>query len=243
MHITTQGLVLREVAYKETDKILTLLTKNQGKVTVTARGCRKKSSPLAAGCQLLAWSEFVLYEYKGRWSVKEVAVDREFSGLRLDLLRFSLACYFAELTEALSIEDLPQPELLSLVLNCLHVLEKKTELPVSLVKGVFEFRLACQSGYEPILDCCSRCENPNPINPQLSLLHGTIHCKSCGVNAIPLTSSTLSALRFIAETPAKQLFSFQMAQPNALTLPCERYLLTQLDRPFATLDFYKSLLP
>ena len=70
MHITTKALVLRGVDYKESDRILTLFTQEQGKLTVSARGCRKKGSAIAAGCQLLAWSEMVLYDYQGATSRK-----------------------------------------------------------------------------------------------------------------------------------------------------------------------------
>ena len=80
MHMRTKALVLRAVDYKESDKILTLLTQESGKLTASARGCRKKGSPVAAGVQLLAWSDLVLYEYRGRWTVKEAAVEREFQG-------------------------------------------------------------------------------------------------------------------------------------------------------------------
>ena len=62
MHITTKALVLRTTDYKESDKILTLLTQDQGKLAAAARGCRKKGSAIAAGCQLLVWSEMVLYD-------------------------------------------------------------------------------------------------------------------------------------------------------------------------------------
>ena len=82
MHLTTNALVLREVNYKESDKILTLLTEKEGKLTVSARGCRKKDSPIASACQLLAWGEFTLYEYNGRWAVKETASERLFDGVR-----------------------------------------------------------------------------------------------------------------------------------------------------------------
>lgn len=51
MHMTTMAVVLREVSYKESDKILTLLTEQAGKQTVSARGCRKKGSQLAAACR------------------------------------------------------------------------------------------------------------------------------------------------------------------------------------------------
>ena len=96
MHCTTKALVLRGVDYKESDRILTLLTQDMGKVTVSARGCRKKNSPLSAGCQLLCWSEFVLFQYQGRWTVKECSALREFRGMRTDLEKFALGCYFAE---------------------------------------------------------------------------------------------------------------------------------------------------
>ena len=49
MHCTTKALVLRGVDYKESDRILTLLTRDMGKVTVSARGCRKKNRPCAGG--------------------------------------------------------------------------------------------------------------------------------------------------------------------------------------------------
>ena len=124
MHLHTKALVLRETAYKESDKILTLLTQEQGKLTASARGCRRKGSPLAAGSQLLVWSDFILYEYQGRWSVKEAEVEREFRGMREDLDKFSLGCYFGEVTQALALEGLPSPELLSLILNSLHALDR-----------------------------------------------------------------------------------------------------------------------
>ena len=47
MLLTTQGIVLRETNYKEADKILTVLTRDFGKRTVKARGCRRKTSSLS----------------------------------------------------------------------------------------------------------------------------------------------------------------------------------------------------
>ena len=116
MHMTTKALVLRQVDYKESDKILTLFTQEQGKLTASARGCRKKGSALAAPCQLLAWSEMVLYDYQGRWTVKEASTERLFQGVRDDLERLALGCYFAEVAELLAVEGVASSELLSLIL-------------------------------------------------------------------------------------------------------------------------------
>ena len=64
MYLNTKGLVLRTTAYNDTDSLLSLLTPNHGKITVKARGLRRKNSPLMAPCQLLAYGDFTLFEYK-----------------------------------------------------------------------------------------------------------------------------------------------------------------------------------
>ena len=90
MQLTTQGLVLREVNYKESDKILTVLTQDMGKLTVSARGSRKKGGGISAAAQMLVWSEMTLYEYRQRWSLKEAVTNREFRGVREDLESYAL---------------------------------------------------------------------------------------------------------------------------------------------------------
>lgn len=238
MFLTTQALVLREVTYKESDKILTLFSKEVGKITATARGCRKRNSPLSAGCQQLFWSQFVLSEHKGRWWVKEVAIEHEFQYLPQDFARFSLANYFAEVGEVLAIEDVPQEELLTLLLNCLYVLDSRLDLPISMIKSVFELRVACESGYEPLVDTCSICQKPQPTAPQLSFLGGTIHCRNCGGRGFPLSTALLETLRYLVSAPPKEIFHFQLDQLKDLATLSEGYLLSQLDCQFPTLAYY-----
>ncbi len=69
MRQVVHGIVLREVAYKESDKILTVLTDKNGQMTVSARGSRKKGGGVSAAAQLLIWSEMTLSEYRGRWTL------------------------------------------------------------------------------------------------------------------------------------------------------------------------------
>ena len=178
MHMRTKALVLRETAYKESDKILTLLTQEAGKLTASGRGCRKKGSPIAAGCQLLVWSDMVLYEHRGRWAVQEAAVEREFRGMRDDLVKLALGCYGAEVTELLAVEGVPNPELLSLLLNSLHALDK-LDRPPALVKAAFELRCLCLAGYGPLLDACAVCGREPPEDPRFHLREGVLHCAAC----------------------------------------------------------------
>ncbi|MEH2937280.1 DNA repair protein RecO [Oscillospiraceae bacterium 44-5] len=248
MHITTMALVLRTVDYKETDKILTLLTQDQGKLTASARGCRKKGSAIAAGCQLLAWAEVVLYDYQGRWSVKEAAVERLFQGVRDDIERLALGCYFAEVTELLAVEGEENPELLSLILNSLHALDKLPEKPLPLVKAAFEWKAMALAGYEPLIDGCAVCGAHPSENPRFHLREGVLHCAKCrgevgeGIS-MPLSLPALAALEHIVHGDPKRLFSFRLeGEPlKELADAAEAYLHTQLERGFSTLDYYKSL--
>ena len=145
MHLKTPALVLRVTDYKDHDALLTLLSPNHGKLTVKARGLRRKNSPLVAPCQLLAYGEFTLFEYRGQYTVNEAHSIELFTSLRRDLGKLSLGTYFAQVSELISQEDLPNPELLSLLLNCLYGLSR-LELPERKVKSVFELRAACLAG-------------------------------------------------------------------------------------------------
>ena len=222
MHMTTKALVLRSVDYKESDKILTLFTQEQGKLTVSARGCRKRGSAIAAGCQLLAWSEMVLYDFQGRWSVKEAAAERLFQGVRDDIARLALGCYFAEAAGLLAVEGLPSPELLSLTLNSLHALDKLSDKPLSLVKAAFEWKAMALAGYEPLID------------------GGMVRGEDFSVSLPP---RALAALEHILHGDPQRLFSFRLEGEalKQLAGSAEDYLLTQLERGFSTLDYYKKL--
>ena len=82
MFLTTRGLVLREAKYKETDKILTLLTETDGKLTVKARGVARARSKISAASQLLTFSDFTLFGSRGRWTINEAESVEQFRGLR-----------------------------------------------------------------------------------------------------------------------------------------------------------------
>ena len=245
MYLTIQGIVLRVTDYNDRDALLTVLSRNHGKLTIKARGLRRKNSPLIAPCQLLAFGEFTLFEYRGQYTINEAHSIELFQSLRRDLSKLSLGTYFAQVAELISQEDLPNPELQSLLLNCLFALSK-LNISEMLVKSVFELRAACLSGYTPDLFGCHVCGNQNP--DRLDLSAGMLECRGCrsGSSGIrmPVTPGLLDAMRYICYCDPKKLFSFQIGQETLLHLAdvTEAYLTTQLERGFSTLDFYKSLL-
>lgn len=146
MYLKTEGLVLRETEYQDADKLLTVLTRDRGLLTLRARGVRSRSSKLKSGCQLLTYSEFTVFEGRGSMSVDEAVALELFLPLRQDIELLSLASYFAQVCEVLSQEDEPNPALLSLCLNSLYALSSQKYSP-KLVKAAFELRAACIAGY------------------------------------------------------------------------------------------------
>lgn len=245
MYLKIQGLVLRRVEYNDHDVLLTILTRDQGKLTAKARGLRRKNSPLTAQCQLLAYAEFTLFEYRGMYTINEAQTIELFPELRRDIVKLSLATYFAQVAETVSQEDLPSPELQSLVLNCLYALSRLGE-PERKIKAVFELRCACIAGYFPDLVGCHSCGNPTPDRFDLSA--GRLECAACrstdsaGIR-MPVSSGVLEAMRYISYCGPKKLFAFQIGEESLdkLDSVTEAYLTTQLERGFSTLDFYKSL--
>ena len=247
MHIVTRGIVLREVPYKETDKILTVLAEGQGRVTVKARGCRQKNSPLAAGSQLLVYSEMTWYEYQGRWTLQEAATLQEFRGVREDLTKLALGSYFAEVCEAVAVEGEDNQALLSLILNSLYALDK-LDKPLELVRAAFDLRCMVIAGYAPLLDACAVCGVAEPEEPRLNLREGVLCCRGCQAETgagrlVNLTPEMLAGARHVAWGDPKRLFSFRLpdAQLEPFAALASDYLTAQLERDFRTLDFYKSV--
>ena len=245
-HIVIRGVVLRETETKESDKILTLLTAERGRLSVIARGARRKSCKFAASAQHLAWSEWTLYQ-KGDWYyVNEGTTLELFTGLRTDLELLALGCYFAELTEAVTAPEVPAGPLVAHLLNGLYALGTLHK-PPALVKAAFEIRLLALAGYEPLLDSCAYCGSPQPEQPLLDVVQGVLRCRRCGVKestlSMPLCASSLAALRHIIYGDPKRLYSFTLGGEamERLAGAAEAFAAAQLERGFRTLDFYKSL--
>ena len=238
MYLTTRGLVLRTTEYKETDRILTILTVHDGLLSVKARGVRSNRSKLKGACQLLTYAEFTISDARGFTAITEATAIEMFPELRNDLLLLSLASYFAQLAEVLSQEDASSPALLSLILNALYALSKLKK-PPRLVKAATELRLAAIAGYMPELSGCCVCGREDP--DRFSIADG---CRASDGVRMPLSPASLAAMRYIVSCPDKKLFSFTLtgAAEKELCDAAESYLLTQLERSFYTLDFYKSLL-
>ena len=244
MFRTENALILREVRFRESDRILTVLTADSGKMTLSAHGALSKKSRIAAATQQLTYSELTIFEKNGRYTVREGVMKEGFPGLRLDLERLALGSYFAECLEQYAGEEQPEPELMQLGLNCLYALSEGLGC-CEKIKTVFELRLMTAEGYAPASASCAVCGRTDITEPLFLLEEGQIVCRACRKTGrtLPLTDDGLAVLRHIVQAPPKKILAFHIPDEelHLLGAVAECWLLQCSDRSFQTLSYYKNL--
>ena len=166
-----------------------------------------------------------------------------FQPMRNDIELLSLCSYFAQAAELLSQQDVNDGEVLSLTLNAIYAL-CKLKRPQPLVKAAFELRMMVIAGFSPMVDGCCVCGNDAP--DRFDVAGGMAVCAKCsapGSLRLPISPACLAAMQHIVSCESKRVFSFNLLpEPlKELSDVSETYFLTQLERGFYTLDFYKSL--
>ncbi len=240
-----KGIVVRQVPVTESSMLLTLLTAEKGKISVNAKGSRTIKSKQAAATQLFCYTSFILYEKKEKYWVREADLIENFYGLREDIERIALASYICDVANDAALEEMPEDEMLRLVLNSLYAAaEGKTEL--SKIKAAFEWRIAAHLGYEPDLVACSGCGDIELST--LDIMDGAAYCKKCAEvrgfeKKVPITRSAADAARYVSECDVKKLIAFNIVpeELSVLANAGESYLLNHIERSFESLNFYKAV--
>ena len=251
MHIQTAGLILRETAYRDCDKMLTILTREEGKLSVCARGARRRGSALLASTQLLAYADFKVFSLNGRYSLDDAETLDLFFGLRRNFTAFSLASYCAEMMDAVCVEGVRHDDILRLGIWLCGLLGSGKR-PPALVKAAFELRLMALLGFEPHLDFCAACGavfdgGAAEVN-YFHLTQGEVCCERCFDASIPrgeavgLSAGAYAAMRHIVGCGPNRLCAFTLDAYDARILGevCERYALSQIGRGFDSLIYYKD---
>lgn len=193
----TEGIVLKGYNYGEADRILTLITPNNGKLRAVAKGVRKTKSRMSGHLDLFTRS--TLFVARGRQLdiVTQAETIDNFRGVREDLWRSTYCHYVAELLDGFSAEALANYPLYSLAVQTFQRLASASNC--DLVVRSFELQLLGHTGYRPQLHRCLGCEAEiRPDGNRFSVKLGGVLCPLCGsadASAPPISSSALKALR------------------------------------------------
>lgn len=158
------GINLKSTPLGETDRLLTILTDEQGLIRVVAPGARKHKSSLGGRSSLFVVNQLLLAKGKNLDKITQAESIESFPGLSQDLRKLTAAQYLAELTLCQALSDQPQSELLCLLREHLSRIEKfsaAVTLP-SLVHATFH--LLALAGLAPQLYTC--CISQQPIQPE-----------------------------------------------------------------------------
>jgi DNA repair protein RecO (recombination protein O) len=153
-----QAIVLRRSLYAETDNILTLYSRERGRISAIAKGARKAISRLSGASEVLNHSKFALASAKTLQVVRQAEIVSSFAPLREDLIRLANGMYIADLLSAFVVDGDPNPPLFDLLEAGLHLLA--TVAAPMLAARWFELRLLDELGYAPVLDECVYCGDP-----------------------------------------------------------------------------------
>ncbi len=241
---TTEGLVIKEMNVGESDRLVTLFTRDYGVITAFASGAKNMTSKKSAGTSLLTYSSLSIKTKNGSNRIYEATPISMFFGAGSDIEVLSLSQYFCELAGVFAVEGVPNTELLRLILNSLHFLTKeKRSSP--LIKAITELRTAAISGYSPNLIACDGCGKFEDDIMFFEFTGGDLKCKECEkqgeVAAIDCT--ILAAMRHIVYSEFAKLYSFSIPEDRAKILAdiTGKYITVQTDHRFSTLEFYESI--
>ncbi|MDQ7092297.1 DNA repair protein RecO [Desulfosporosinus sp. PR] len=148
------ALVIRSREYGESDRILTLFSRELGKLQAVAKGVRKPKSRQRAGAQMFTYGDFLLHRGKTLDTVSQCSPKESFSYLWSDLDRSLAATNMAELLDISTVLGQPNTELFTLTLTCLFLLE---HYDTTLLLCAFALRLMVLLGYRPHLGDCVEC--------------------------------------------------------------------------------------
>lgn len=232
--IKTEGIVLSELRFKDTSKILNIYTKELGKISVMANGAYKANSKLMASTQVFSHNEYIFKKGKTFYYLNQGNIIESFYNIREDVERFVYASYILELIEKSSPEEEGNITLFLLLEKSLTILSKMDK---DFLKFTIAFQLKFISfiGYRPYLKNCVICNSVHKDQIRWSNQEGGVICKNCfslDKKSIQLDKSTYKAMVELLFVPLEKLNDMDISIKVLKTLQnlLEKYILYNIDR-------------
>ncbi len=216
----TEALSLRKMPLGEADLLLTLYTRDAGKLRAVAKGARKTTSRLVGHFEPITLNRLALAKGRNLDIVTQAQVIDNFSDLKSDLTGLTQGLYIVELLDGFGSEANPNPELYQLSLEALRAVGRAPESEMPL--RFFELHLLRASGLMPELYDCVECRRTlEPGQHRFSPDRGGTLCLECQppeTSVRSLSLSTLKVLRMLHRTPLPEIPDLNMGQTVALEL-------------------------
>ena len=249
LYFHSDALILKNSDYRESDKLVTVFSREKGKIRAVARGVKKPRSSLRACVQPFCHTHLFFNQGKGLDSLTQGKLLHFFPNCREDFSRLLDAIYLIELLDKTTMERAALPELFDTALEVLTVLDDQGENP--LLMRFFEVHLLVELGYHPELAHCVHCGQTVKSPTAFDLPQGGVVCSSCAAGSgsnFPLAADSLALFRFLTTASPAILNRIKPSPPalNQLELFLEKYLEYHLEQRFqirTTIRKLKKALP
>ncbi|MBL8924583.1 MAG: DNA repair protein RecO [Myxococcaceae bacterium] len=194
--MVAEALVLSSVDYGEADRIVTLFTRERGRLSAFAAGARKSKRRFAGALEAGTHLKARLAERRGETlRLDGVDIVQSFHRLRDDLPRIARLLYCLELIRELTRDHEPHTALFDGLRDYLVKLDAKEAGPTSLL--LFELDALAQAGFMPSFTPCALCGQPTGDRPRFDAEQGGVVCLACAPRAprgFPVSSEVVEAL-------------------------------------------------
>ena len=225
------AVVLRTWRLGESDRIVSLSTRNNGQVRAVAKGVRKTRSRFGARVEPTTHGAIQLYRGRELDVVTQFEVIDPFSGIRGDLDRLGRAAMLLESIDRVGLEREPNAAHYHLLVGALRALERQDK-PL-LVAG-FLLKLLAQEGVGPNYEQCMGCGNADDL-AFFDAAGGGMRCRSCG-GGLLLPAGALDVLVAISQDRLRQVIDLPVSPvtqsvERAAMLAFERHVERHLRSP------------
>jgi DNA repair protein RecO (recombination protein O) len=170
-----EAIVLRTMKLGEADRIVTLLTREHGKVRAVAKGIRKTKSRFGGRLEPLTRVELMLYRGRDLDTITAAQIITSFDSVRTDYTMLTSAAAIAEAVEKITPDRERSFSVYALLLGGLQALadgKGESVVPAFLVK------LLSLSGYHPQLSVCAGCGTKSGLGGFSPAMGGAV-CQQC----------------------------------------------------------------
>lgn len=205
---STNAIVLYQQDLGDADKIITLMSREYGKIRAVAKGVKRPRNRLIGGTQLFTYSEFLLFKGRQLDNISQCQIKESFFRIRGDLEKLAYTSYMSELVNEFVPEKQKNEEVFFLFLKTLYWILKTDD--IELITRFFEIKLLLLSGILPYMDNCINCKNSldNNIKIYFNPAADGFLCSNClslKEDSILIKKGTLKLLKFMSEIKYEQL--------------------------------------
>lgn len=241
----SEAIVLRRTDFGEADRLLTLYTREFGKITAVAKGARKPQSRKTGHVELFMRSKLFFAKGRDIDVITQAEMVAGYAELRADLVRATYASYVVELLDRFTVEDDHNLTVYDLVANTLDFLTTAEDL--LLLARYYELRLLGLTGFRPQLFQCVVSGEPIVEEDQFfsAELGGLLRpgYQEQDRRALPITAVSVKVLRYLQTRPWDMVSSLRLKRPLHRELEgiMHHYLTYILERNLKSIDFLYRL--